>query len=376
MLPRMNRQLLRGSVGAAAAMFAVGTLAASASVISRYPLYGGQAMRYALAALILLAVARARGLRQVRLTAREALLLLALAATGLAGFNLCVIQATRHASPALVGTIVGTVPVVLALAGPLLARSRPSGRVLLAAFVVVVGATITTGLGSGGAIGLLYSIGALACEACFSLLAIPLLPRLGPVRVSAYTQVVAVPLLLVAGVLADGGGLLRMPTAAEAAALAYLGVVVSAGAFLLWYDALPRLGADRAGLFAGMVPVGAIVTTVLLGLGTPTASELLGAAVVVAGLAMGLTSGRPRPRTVAPAAARSHEDPTSREYGPPPPRSPLRSRSSPTAVGVEHGFGREADGSQRRGAGGLAEGRPGDRRADRRQPGLRPGRLA
>ena len=38
--------LLRGSVGAAAAMFSVRTLAAMSMMINRYPLYGGQALRY------------------------------------------------------------------------------------------------------------------------------------------------------------------------------------------------------------------------------------------------------------------------------------------------------------------------------------------
>jgi drug/metabolite transporter (DMT)-like permease len=251
--------------------------------------------------VILLAVARARGLGLVRLTMREALLLLALAATGLVLFNVCVIEATRHASPTLVGTIVGAVPVVLALAGPLLARSRPSIRVVIGAFVVVVGATVTTGLGGGSLTGLAYSLGALACEACFSLLAIPLLPKLGPIRVSTYTVVVAVPLLLLVGIIADGSGVLRMPTPAEATALVYLGTIISAGAFLLWYGALPRLGADRAGLFAGVVPIGAIVTTVLLGLGAPTATELGGVTLVIAGLVVGLAPGRLRPRP-APAA--------------------------------------------------------------------------
>jgi drug/metabolite transporter (DMT)-like permease len=300
----MNNRL-PGPVGAATAMFLVGTLAAGSSVINDYPLYGGQVLRYALSATILFAVARANGLGLVRLTPRQALLLLSLAATGLVLFNVCVIQATRHASPALVGTVVGTVPVVLALVGPLLVRSRPSWRVLVAAAVVVVGATVTSGLGSGSLTGLLYAVGALACEACFSLLAIPLLPRLGPVRVSAYTQAIAVPVLLIVGVVTDSSGLLRMPTAPEAAALLYLATVVSAGAFLLWYDALPRLGADRAGLFAGLVPVGAIVTTVLLGLATPTATELGGAALVIAGLAVGLTSSRPRPPATTHAAAAS-----------------------------------------------------------------------
>ena len=288
--------LSRGPAAAAAAMFLVGTLAAISSVINGYPLYGGQALRYSLATAILLAVARARGLGLVRLTPREALLLLSLAATGLVLFNVCVIEATRHASPTLVGTIVGTVPVVLALAGPLLARSRPSAQVVAGAVVVVAGASFTTGLGGGSLTGLAWSVGALACEACFSLLAMPLLPKLGPIRVSAYTVAVAVPLLLVVGVVADGGGVLRMPTPAEATALVYLGTIISAGAFLLWYGALPRLGADRAGLFAGVLPVGAIATTVLLGLGAPTATELGGVALVIAGLVVGLAPGRLRPR--------------------------------------------------------------------------------
>jgi drug/metabolite transporter (DMT)-like permease len=290
--------LSRGAAGAAAAMFLVGTLAAVSSVINGYPLYGGQALRYSLAAAILLAVARARGLGLVRLTPREALLLLSLAATGLVLFNVCVIEATRHASPTLVGTIVGTVPVVLALAGPLLARSRPSAQVVAGAVVVVAGASLATGLGGGSLTGLAWSVGALACEACFSLLAMPLLPKLGPIRVSAYTVAVAVPMLLVVGVVADGGGVLRMPTPAEATALVYLGTIISAGAFLLWYGALPRLGADRAGLFAGVLPIGAIATTVLLGLGAPTATELGGVALVIAGLVVGLAPGRLRRRPV------------------------------------------------------------------------------
>jgi drug/metabolite transporter (DMT)-like permease len=198
--------------------------------------------------------------------------------------------------------------VILALVGPLLAGSRPSGRVLVAALVVVAGATIATGLGSGSLAGLLYAVGALACEACFSLLAMPLLPRLGPIRVSAYSQVIAVPMLLLLGAVADGTGMLRAPSAAEAAALLYLSTVVSAGAFFLWYDALPRLGADRAGLFAGVLPLGAIVTSVLLGLGAPTAAEVGGAAVVIAGLAVGLAPRRsrsPAPATVAAGQRRN-----------------------------------------------------------------------
>ncbi|MFD8559390.1 DMT family transporter [Streptosporangium canum] len=288
---------IRGLSQAAGAMFLVGTLAGVSGVIQDYPVYGGQALRYLLAAAILLAVARLAGLRAVRLTAREGALLTALSLFGLVIFNVCVIEATRHGGPALVGTVLGTVPLALALLG-----GRPSPRVLGAATVVVAGATLATGLGSGDLPGLMWSLGALFCELCFSLLAIPLLPKLGAVRVSAYSAALAVPLLAVTGLLLDGTAMLRVPTLPEALGLGYQAVIVTTVAFFLWYDALPRIGAATAGLFAGLIPVGAIATGAVLGLGTPSAPDLLGAALVVAGIVIGLSAAGPPATATATAA--------------------------------------------------------------------------
>ncbi|MCP9950238.1 hypothetical protein LUX33_18675 [Actinomadura madurae] len=57
----MNSSHRRGTAGAGAAMFFVGTLTAVSATISGYPVFGGQAVRYAVAALVLLAVARFTG---------------------------------------------------------------------------------------------------------------------------------------------------------------------------------------------------------------------------------------------------------------------------------------------------------------------------
>ncbi|WP_344455553.1 DMT family transporter [Actinocorallia aurantiaca] len=64
--------------------------------------------------------------------------------------------------------------------------------------------------------------------------------------------------------------------------------MVTAAAFFLWYDALRRLGADRAGLFAGLVPVGALLATVALGLGQAGPADVTGALLVAAGVVLGL----------------------------------------------------------------------------------------
>ncbi|WP_433477181.1 DMT family transporter [Spirillospora sp. CA-142024] len=300
----MNTSHKRGMAGAGSAMFLVGTLTAVSATISGYPVFGGQAVRYAVAALVLLAVARLAGgaapRPSVGPSARDWLLLAALAATGLVAFNVCIVAATRDTSPATIGTVIATVPVVLALIGPLLEGRRPAPALLLSACVVAAGAALASGFGGGSARGLLLSLGALAGEVCFSLLAVPLLPRLGPLRVSAYSAALAAPMLVAVGLVADGTALLRVPTAAELAGFAYLSVVVTTIAFLLWYDAIGRLGADRAGLFAGLIPVSAVITTVALGLGRPGAADLAGAALVAAGVVLGLRT-RVAPREPAPS---------------------------------------------------------------------------
>ncbi|GAA3124078.1 membrane protein [Streptosporangium carneum] len=290
----------RGMIGAATAMFCVGTLTGVSPALHAYPVYGGQAVRYAVGAILLFAVARARKLPAVRLTGRELLLVVLLALVGLAAFNVFIVESTRHADPAMVGTIVATVPIVLAVATPLMEGRRPTPYVVVASVVVAAGAAVTIGLGSATFTGVLLALGALGGEVGFSLLAIPLLPKLGAIRVAAYSATAAVPLLLVAGLVVDGPRLVRAPTLSETAALGYLAVVVTAFAFFCWYDALPRLGADRAGLFSGFLPLGTIVAALVLGTGHPGWPEFLGAALVIAGLLLGL---QPAP---APVPMPSH----------------------------------------------------------------------
>ncbi|WP_447008047.1 DMT family transporter [Saccharothrix isguenensis] len=292
MLALTNSQ--RGALGAATAMFCVGTLTGVSPALHDFPVYGGQAVRYLVGALLLLVLAQAFGKGFVRLSGREVFFLLMLALTGLTAFNVLIVESTRFADPATVGTVVAAVPILLALAGPMMERRKPAPRVLLAAVIVVIGVAITTGFGGGTPLGLLLAFGALACEAGFSLLALPVLTRLGAIRVSAYSAALAVPQLVLVGLLVDGSDMLRVPTASEALALGYLAVVVTVFAFLCWYNALPKLGADKAGLFSGFIPVGAVVSTVVLGTGQPRLADLLGAGLVLIGLAIGLRPARVR----------------------------------------------------------------------------------
>jgi drug/metabolite transporter (DMT)-like permease len=241
--------------------------------------------------LIAVAVASRRGLP--RISWRDALQLAALPATGLVAFNLLVLGALEEAEPAAVGVIVGCVPIVLALAGPLLAHRAPVARVVAAALVVTVGAAVVR-VGDSTLAGFLLSLGALVGEALFSLLAVSLLPRLGPVVLSTYVCAMAAGGLGVAAVLVDGDQVLPLPSAEDGAAIAHLAVAVTAIVFVAWYSGVQRLGVERAGLFAGLIPVSTLFCAAAIGTGSLGLVEALGVLVVGAGVSLGV-SAPPQP---------------------------------------------------------------------------------
>lgn len=272
--------------------------------LADFPVLTGQALRYTLAAAALACLAsRPFSSRpfssRLRLTGRELLRLLGVAATGLVGFNVLLMYALRHADPAAIGTIVGASPLLLALLGPLQERRRPSPRLALAATVVLGGAVLVEGGGRIDGPGLAAAVGVLGCEAAFSLLAAPLLPRLGAVRVSAWSTALAVPLLLAA--LPLGGERPRLPDAREAGALAFLGLVLTVVAFVCWYTGVAHLGIERAGVFVGLVPVFALATVLVTDRVWPDPRQVAGVLAVAAGLAIGLA--RAPDRSSAPAAS-------------------------------------------------------------------------
>jgi drug/metabolite transporter (DMT)-like permease len=292
---RLNSTERTGAGLAAGSVLLVGGSVAASSLLTGYPLLGGQAVRYLAAGLLLAAWARLRRHRLPRPAGREWLWLAGLAVVGLAGCSVLMIEATRAADPASVGVIIGAAPLVIVLATAIAAGRRPTGRVLLAAAVVTAGSAAAQ-LGGGGGLafsgtGLAWSLGVLAGAAGTSLLAAPVLPRLGALAVTAYACGLAGGLLLAVAVVARVAGgtpILRPPTAAQLGALIYLAVVVTAVVYIAWYAAMGRLGAARTGLFNGLIPIASLAAVALVGTGAIAPVQILAALTVLAGVLLGL----------------------------------------------------------------------------------------
>ena len=264
-------------------MIVVGSSVGVSRTLVDAPLFTAQALRYWAAVLILLLVARCLRVRIVAPRGREWLWLGGVAATGLVLFNVAVVRGVAHAEPAVIAVAVACAPVLISILGPLLEGRRPNGRLLVAAGVVTAGSVLVAGAGRADLVGVGWAVVALLCEAGFTLLALPVLGRLGPWGVSVHAVWMAAAALTVLGVSAEGVSAVATITAAQWVAIGYLAVMVTAVAFLLWYFAVDALGSGRAALLTGVAPVAAAVSGALLGAGIPAVPVWLGIVVVIGG---------------------------------------------------------------------------------------------
>lgn len=309
----MNSTSLRGALLAAFACILVGASFTANSVLGDYPYAGGQALRYGLAGLLLLPLLRRGGappptatLRT--LSGRQWARLGLLSAVGMVGFNLAVLTAERSAEPAVPGVFVGCAPIVVAVLVPLLDGRRPTRPVIYAAGLVAAGAFTVQGWGRTDLAGILCSVGALAGEVGFAVIAVPVLRPLGPRLLSATVCVIAAVESVVLGLLLDGGGFLPMPTGGEALALLWQAAVVTVIGFVCWYMGLQRIGAERATLFCGLVPVSAALTAPLVGTGSYGVAQAAGSCLVGLGVAFGSGVLRRRGAVAVPDSAAGVEN--------------------------------------------------------------------
>lgn len=98
-----------------------------------------------------------------------------------------------------------------------------------------------------------------------------------------------------------------MPSPAEALALLWQAVVVTVIGFVCWYSGMQRIGAERATLFSGPIPVSAALTAPLIGTGTYGAGQGVGSLLVGLGAALG--SGVLARRGAGASAARVQDHP-------------------------------------------------------------------
>lgn len=281
---------MRAGVAGMLAMTFVGGSVAVSGMLADASLHTAQALRYAAACALLVVWARATGRTLHQPHGTDWLWLIGIAVSGLVVFNLALVHGSRHAEPAVLAIGVACVPVALAAVGPLLEGRSPQAQVLAAGVVVSAGAVVVEGFGRADAIGLAWAVTVFVCEAGFTLLAVPVLGRHGPVGVSVHTTWIAAAMFAVLAACTEGVSAATTFDIGALIAIGYLAVGVTALAFILWYSCVQSLGSGRAGLLTGVAPIAAAATGVPVTATVPGPAVWAGAGLIAVGLAIGARS--------------------------------------------------------------------------------------
>ncbi|GAB3800600.1 DMT family transporter [Humibacter antri] len=285
----------------AVSMVLVGSVVALTGGVLRYaPVFAVQALRYAAAAVALAVFARVFRARLVMPKGAEWFWIAAGAATGLVVFNVALVIGTAHADPAVLGAAVACVPIVLAVASPLMHRSAPSVRVVVAAVIVAGGAMAVEGGGHADAIGIAMAVILMICEALFTLFGARVIGRIGAWTFSLGTTSVAALGCAVVSVFLERSQWHSVATLPVGLGIVYAGAIATATAYVLWFSSVGRVGAAITGLTSGFAPPTAALLGTIFGSAMPTWIGWLGMVAIACGLAIGFAE--PRTHGVAPVA--------------------------------------------------------------------------
>lgn len=276
----------------ASAMVIVGSsVVAGRIMIAGLPLFFASSLRFALAAAVLWPLVRVLEGGLPRLSRRTWLILALQALCGSFLFTVCLLYGLKWTSPAAAGIVTSTTPACVGVIAWLAFREWP-GRAEIAGILFAVAGIMALNLAGAGPglaganplAGSLLVLAAVLCESCFLLLRKAVREPLSPLAASFLVSLLGLAWFAPFG-LAEGAhaGLAAVPASAWWA-VAYYGLVVTVGAYLLWFAGVVRVPAQTAGVFTALMPLSALATGWLLLGQAPGAGEVLGCLLVLAGL--------------------------------------------------------------------------------------------
>ncbi|MBD2836518.1 DMT family transporter [Pseudomonas sp. JM0905a] len=268
-----------------------GNIAVGKLVLAEVPVFLFAFLRFLIATLVLLpGMALPRVRRGLDQAAGKGLFLQAFFGCFL--FSLFMLYGVVHTSAASAGIITSATPSVIALLAWLWLRERIGGRSLLAIALAVGGIAVlnlldSQGQGAGGLLGNTLVLGAVLAEAIFAIfsrrLSLSLHPWAMAFGVNLAGLLLFLPLALPQGLAFDWSA----PSAITWGWVLFYAISASVLSFLLWYRGISQVPANVAGLFTGLMPVGAALVGVLLLGERFTSGQALGMALVLAAIALG-----------------------------------------------------------------------------------------
>lgn len=239
-------------------------------------------LRFSLAALVLLAIARLRSERLAR--GRQLVTLLLLGGVGYVTESLCYFAALTRISAGLTALLLYLYPALVVLLTALLLRTRPTARATGCVVVATVGTGLTIGrVGGGAGTGVLLG---LAAALTYSLYIVVSSRVVRPGSPFATAAVVMAGAAAVYDVAALGRGASLPSTTGGWAAVLTVALVCTVLAVSTFFAALPRLGAPDLAVLSTIEPVVSVAVGALVLGESLGGSRLLGGALVLGAVAV------------------------------------------------------------------------------------------
>lgn len=251
-------------------------------------------LRFILAALVLVAFLALSKRGFVPVTMGQAVQVVLLGLVGIYAYNLFFFSGLSYIDASRASLIVASNPALMALCGYLFFRERICAVQMVGIALCLLGAGVVIfarapqGLASGQGhwLGDALIFGCVLSWVVYSVFCRSVVQAIGALHTVCYS-VIAGALMLSATALFMGEmnrAALRSLSVTDALCLAYLGVLGSAAAYVMYYDAIQRIGATRAGTFIALNPLTAVLAGVLLLDERLSMAMVLGGALVILGI--------------------------------------------------------------------------------------------
>jgi len=229
--------------------------------------------------------------RQVRVSLREAAMLAALG-LGVLGNHLLTLVGLRYIGAGAAGVIIGAGPAITAFLSSLLIHEVPFGRVWagcavsFAGVVLVSGGGVSAPAGEQAWLGALLIVLGLVSWALYSIGSRQVMERLSPLTVNWTTLCISTLLqvpLLWSDAKATIAGMDSVPSSGWLALL-YLIIFATAFGQQAWLYGVRGVGPARAGIFINLIPVSALMLSMVVLDEAIGVKELTGILLIVAGV--------------------------------------------------------------------------------------------
>lgn len=274
------------------AMIIVGSsVVAGKLMVAELPVFLASALRFVLALAILLPIIHVREGGLPRLSRRSWLTLCGQSLCGSFLFTVFLLYGLRYTGPSSAGVLTATTPACMGLIAWVFLKDRPNAKTGFGILLSVLGVAAINLVGStGGAVGANPLLGnalvlcAVLFESLFLLVRKTVPEPLSPVAVSTIISLFGLAWFLPMGTYELFSTDLTAVSTTGWLTVAYYGAFVTVLAYVFWFAGITRVPASTAGVFTAVMPVSALILSILI-LGEPVGwPQLAGCGCVLASI--------------------------------------------------------------------------------------------